>query len=275
MAGGDGLGVEDLPSPGSHTPCAAFRHRRGQPGGRRSGERGAAAQHGCPSNWTIRGMAFDGRWTDQIEGLAFDFCMTLLGYYYESQAHFRHGFISLVAAATARFPQPAIIIRRSIISLVAAATARFPQPASSAALTSPSAAFLQPTTSSFSPSRQSLHFNYRHSSTIMGGRLTRSGAQKEDIGHDADTAIVVPAAAVNPRRKSPRFSTSVMSLSTSSGSDDIKASSSSASKSTVRKTRGRPRRKAAEISLDDTETASASTNTDGRKKRRSTRVKKA
>lgn len=109
----------------------------------------------------------------------------------------------------------------------------------------------------------------------MGGRFTRSSAKKEDGGHDADTAIVIPAAAVNPRRKSPRLNTSVMSLSTSSGSDDFNDSTSSTSKSNVRKTRGRPRRKAAEISSDDTETASASTNTDGRKKRRSTRVKKA
>ena len=109
----------------------------------------------------------------------------------------------------------------------------------------------------------------------MGGRLTRSSAQKDNVGHDADTGIVVPAAAVIPRRKSPRLNTSIMSLSTSRGSDDIKASSSSAPKSTVRKTRGRPRRKAAEISSDDTETASTSTDTGGRKKRRSTRVKKA
>lgn len=109
----------------------------------------------------------------------------------------------------------------------------------------------------------------------MGGRFTRSSAQKEDGGHGADTAIVIPAAAVNPRRKSPRLNTSGMSLSTSSSSDDIKASSSSTSKSTVRKTSGRPRRKAAEISSDNTEATSTSTNTDGRKKSRSTRVKKA
>ena len=65
VASGDGLGVEDLPRPGSHAPCAAFRRRRGQPGGRRSGERGAAAQHGCLAVWLGRieelTMTGDGR----------------------------------------------------------------------------------------------------------------------------------------------------------------------------------------------------------------------
>ena len=95
----------------------------------------------------------------------------------------------------------------------------------------------------------------------MGGRLTRSIARREE-GQGVTDAII-PITAVSQRRKSPRLNpSSVVSLSTSSNASNA---SSSKPKTNLRKTRGRPRRKAAEITSDDTET----TSTDGRKKRRS------
>ena len=92
----------------------------------------------------------------------------------------------------------------------------------------------------------------------MGGRLTRSLTQREEGQGVADVAAI-PITAISQRRKSPRLNLSVVSLSTSSDA------SSSKPKASPRKSRGRPRRKAAEITSDDTETIS----TDGRKKRRS------
>ena len=95
----------------------------------------------------------------------------------------------------------------------------------------------------------------------MGGRLTRSIARREE-GQGVTDAAAIPITAISQRRKSPRLNPSVVSLSTSS---DASNASSSKPKTNLRKTRGRPRRKAAEITSDDTET----TSTDGRKKRRS------
>lgn len=96
----------------------------------------------------------------------------------------------------------------------------------------------------------------------MGGRLTRSIARREE-GQGVTDAAAIPITAISQRRKSPRLNpSSVVSLSTSS---DASNASSSKPKTNLRKSRGRPRRKAAEITSDDTET----TSTDGRKKRRS------
>jgi ribonuclease HII len=182
----------------------------------------------------------------------------------------------LLQLRRAPYPQLCITIRRSLISLAAAATtARFPRPSSLAAaaaaalIVSPSPA-VSFCSSPSHPSRLGSHHYYHCRSAVMGGRLTRSSG----------CAGAVPIASVSSqRRTSPRLRPSAARLSTSSASsdDDIvkaRAPSSSAkarSTATARKTRGRPRRKAAEISSTDAETASAN----GRKKRRSSsRVKK-
>ena len=93
----------------------------------------------------------------------------------------------------------------------------------------------------------------------MGGRLTRSITQRGE-GKGVTDVAAIPITAISQRRKSPRLNpSSVVSLSTSSNESSTKP------KANPRKTRGRPRRKAAEITSDDTET----TSTNGRKKRRS------